>query len=674
MRAAVLLLAWAFAANAQNPPAEYQDLYSSLQQKLTAFDANLSSQWDGSKPAVNFCATLRAPDAERVLQSLGANTLSVAQSEIQSLQALGVTTVSLGIDFPVLYQPFFTYLGTPDDYQSYLTFYKQVAALIRAAGMRMVVNAGPMYTGVLTGNSGLNVAPYYQTLNSSEYITARTRQIVTIAEEIQPDYLVVAQEPDNEASTAGQPSLATAAGFSSMVDTFLTQLDDAGLTGTYVGAGIGTWLTNGSSFIKALAANPRLNFIDLNVFPINDDLLDTTATLIDQAAASGKPVTISSAWLEKRADSEYPAANIAADPNIFSRDPFSFWAPLDQQFLSELVKLAWWKHLALLSPYWSDYFHTYLPYNASNAALSYDQLRDATIQGFYTALQNNQYTGTGLALQSLIQIPVAMPALVSAATGQAGPVAPGSIVSVYGSGLAGATASAALPLPTVLDGTGLSFSEGTGPSWPASLYFVSAGQVNAVVPAQLGAGTAAFQIGHASGAATLAAVAPGLFSANNNGVGPAAAFVSRLHADGASELDATVSCANGTCSKYCDRSVFRHRPDLAGTVWHGNPRPWFALRCARIGGRSARDPQLCGRAADIPGDGPDQYSAAHDSDRPRRVEHRCERGGAAGQCGDDRGEVNRGADCQPRRARARASPQSTLGPLDRAVSACATLR
>ena len=71
-----------------------------------------------------------------------------------------------------------------------------------------------------------------------------------------------------------------------------------------------------------------------------------------------------------------------------------------------------------------------------------------------------------------------------------------------------------------------------------------------VVPAGLNAGPISFQIGNVSGAATLSAVAPGLFSANNTGRGPAAAFVSRPDADGTSELDPTVTCtgAAGACS------------------------------------------------------------------------------------------------------------------------------
>jgi uncharacterized protein (TIGR03437 family) len=128
-------------------------------------------------------------------------------------------------------------------------------------------------------------------------------------------------------------------------------------------------------------------------------------------------------------------------------------------------------------------------------------------------------------------------------------VAPDSIVSLYGTNLATSTASApSMPLPTVLAQTSLTFSDGSGSSLPASLYFVSPGQVNAVVPAQLAAGPVAFQIGNFSGTATLAAVAPSLFSANNSGRGPAAAFVFRLHADGTTSLESTVTCTAGACS------------------------------------------------------------------------------------------------------------------------------
>jgi uncharacterized protein (TIGR03437 family) len=57
MRAAGFFLAWAFVANAQNPPTVYLDLYSQLQQGLTAFDSTVTSQWNGSNAPIDLSST-----------------------------------------------------------------------------------------------------------------------------------------------------------------------------------------------------------------------------------------------------------------------------------------------------------------------------------------------------------------------------------------------------------------------------------------------------------------------------------------------------------------------------------------------------------------------------------------------------------------------------------------
>lgn len=72
-------------------------------------------------------------------------------------------------------------------------------------------------------------------------------------------------------------------------------------------------------------------------------------------------------------------------------------------------------------------------------------------------------------------------AVVNAASYDAG-VAPGSIISIFGTGLASQTAQAAsVPLPATLGGTSVTIS-GLG---NVPLYFVSPTQINAVVPFQI---------------------------------------------------------------------------------------------------------------------------------------------------------------------------------------------
>jgi uncharacterized protein (TIGR03437 family) len=103
-------------------------------------------------------------------------------------------------------------------------------------------------------------------------------------------------------------------------------------------------------------------------------------------------------------------------------------------------------------------------------------------------------------LQALLSAGVQFPSSVSlsqggavnAATNAAGPIAPGSYASLYGSGLAGSTLSApSTPFPTVLGGVSV-FVNG----FPAPIQFISPNQINIVVPWELGMGngTAPFTI------------------------------------------------------------------------------------------------------------------------------------------------------------------------------------
>lgn len=128
--------------------------------------------------------------------------------------------------------------------------------------------------------------------------------------------------------------------------------------------------------------------------------------------------------------------------------------------------------------------------------------------------------------------------VVSAASFALGPVAPGSLVSVYGQGFAEAAQSAeALPLPRELAGVRADVVAANGSPQPVELVFVSAGQINALLPDGLPAGAAELRIFRddqliAIETLTLAAAAPALFAANGAGAGPPAGQVLRVAADG----------------------------------------------------------------------------------------------------------------------------------------------
>jgi uncharacterized protein (TIGR03437 family) len=108
----------------------------------------------------------------------------------------------------------------------------------------------------------------------------------------------------------------------------------------------------------------------------------------------------------------------------------------------------------------------------------------------------------------------------------------------------------ALPLPTTLAGTTVSVKDSAGRERLAPLFFVSPGQVNYLIPAGLAAGSATVTVTSGSGAVSsglirLETVAPGLFSANANGQGVAAAVALRVKANGQQFFE-PVARADGT--------------------------------------------------------------------------------------------------------------------------------
>jgi len=103
------------------------------------------------------------------------------------------------------------------------------------------------------------------------------------------------------------------------------------------------------------------------------------------------------------------------------------------------------------------------------------------------------------------------------------PVAPGSIISLFGTNLAGTIASAqSFPLPPKLAGTSVEIGGIAAP-----LLYVSPLQINAQVPFELTASTVSVTVRNSFGASppislTLQSTDPGIFAADSTGRGPGA--------------------------------------------------------------------------------------------------------------------------------------------------------
>jgi uncharacterized protein (TIGR03437 family) len=128
---------------------------------------------------------------------------------------------------------------------------------------------------------------------------------------------------------------------------------------------------------------------------------------------------------------------------------------------------------------------------------------------------------------------VIAPIAVQSAAAPNGAVTPESIASIFGSNLAAATEQAAgQPPPIALGGVTLTVTDSAGTARVAPLMYVSASQINFVVPAGTVAGNAQFTISNGSAASLtttgtttgiIQSVAPTLFTMSGDGKGVPAA-------------------------------------------------------------------------------------------------------------------------------------------------------
>ncbi len=136
----------------------------------------------------------------------------------------------------------------------------------------------------------------------------------------------------------------------------------------------------------------------------------------------------------------------------------------------------------------------------------------------------------------------------------AAPLAPESIGAAFGAGLANTTQlGTTVPLATNISGTSMTIRDANLVTRSAGLFFVSANQINFLVPAGTATGSATVTafldgVSVANGTVTITSVAPGIFTANNSGTGVPAAFVLRVR--GAQQISEDVARFDAAQSKF----------------------------------------------------------------------------------------------------------------------------
>jgi hypothetical protein len=361
-------------------PAEVPETYRPLYHEL---DIQLHRQlplfppvhWGGKPTDTAFGLELLVASSNRGDALLGEQVLPATRLTLDRLKLLGARSVSLSIQYPVLTAG---HPRTPE----LRRFYRQIAAEIRQRGFLLVAEMGTAFREPELSAIGAD----YQGLTRKQLNTGLRQMAEAIIEEIRPDYLTLLSEPTTQARNTGL--LFSVKDFSDTVKQVAKDLPHAGVK---LGAGIGTW--ESSDYLKALAAIPELDYLDLHIYPIQHGFAaERVMKAAELAREKGKAITIGEAWLYKISSREFDRIEPV---QALSRDSFAFWQPLDEHFIEMVINLARSVRAEYCSFFWMNYLYGYVDYTEETGRLTAAELIRRGQAAAAEGILNNTLTGAG---------------------------------------------------------------------------------------------------------------------------------------------------------------------------------------------------------------------------------------------------------------------------------------
>lgn len=327
-------------------PNKFQNTYEELDAYLTKFSEYLDENPRNSNSDVTFATELITANGNRGEELLSENGYIGNTMYLDQLEALGVEGVTIFMPFPILTDGY-------DRSDEYWDFYKRLGAEIKGRNLKLLIKVGPVFREKEISSLGVD----YTNTSIDEYFAGKQRIAERVVDEIGPHYLTLANEPATEKAVLGK-NVSEAR----IIQYINETVESIGSTNTLIGAGSGTW--EPTSFIQNLSENTSLDYIDLHIYPLastNADYLVRAAEMAEIAKANNKRVIIGEFWLYKSAAREL--TSVPTHVEMFGRDTFSFWAPLDQKMLETMTKFAEHSDIEFISPFWSKYLFAYVDYD-----------------------------------------------------------------------------------------------------------------------------------------------------------------------------------------------------------------------------------------------------------------------------------------------------------------------
>lgn len=336
-------------------PPQYEDLYRENHRVMQELKKSLSNlpNTPGQK---RLSTELPHSNSNRGARLLDPQNWQETILYLDQLHLMGFTAITLDIHFPLLYRPFHQ---SDREFNAYLNYYKNLVQAIRDREMIVLIESQTIFTQ--EEFSSLPVKEYYQSLSMEEYQEGRLDTLITIAKELKPDYLTIASEPVTEAELSGK-AIREYKDYISFIQYLLQGMANHRFN-FKLGAGFGTWEKEYIQFTRDYCQKLPLDFINLHVYPLVGGQGTSLLQISNACKRSQKEIIIGEAWLYKARSSELGnSSDIAASSKIFSRDCYSFFEPLDKQFIDLMVYYTQKFPVNVLNLFWSHYFFAYLAY------------------------------------------------------------------------------------------------------------------------------------------------------------------------------------------------------------------------------------------------------------------------------------------------------------------------
>jgi len=254
------------------------------------------------------------------------------------------------------------------------------------------VEENPVFSG--TPLTSLSIS--YSGLTLVSYAVEQREEAQVIIDDLSPSYLLLLTEPDTFSDTLNI-DLDTPAAAVELVD---DELDGLNRGRTEVGAGTGTWTT--PAVDQALLSQTAIDYLDVHVYPLGPAQVEDLIADVGAADAAHKKLVMDETWLEKPTSTEGTGPQGA--PDELKLNSYRFWEPLDERFVTAMVRYARSHAFAYVSFFdGARAFFGFLSWSARLEAApygtftrEYDQLVAGNMRRLYVS-------GTGLALSDAIR-------------------------------------------------------------------------------------------------------------------------------------------------------------------------------------------------------------------------------------------------------------------------------